>query len=80
LKAILHLAWERFSLLTSIIGEVQGHVIAVGFYFTILLPFGLISHLFSDPLNLDAPPSSDNSFWLERPTVPDDLDSAQQQG
>jgi hypothetical protein len=79
LTAILRLAWERFSLLTSIIGEVQGRIIAVGFYFTILLPFGVLSRLFSDPLHLKKP-SNTASFWIERPAVPTDLDSAQQQG
>ena len=79
MKAIFRLAWERFSLLTTIIGDVQGRIIAIGFYFTILVPFGILSRLFSDPLHLKKP-SSNASFWLERPAVPDDLDSAQQQG
>ena len=73
--AIFRIAWERFRLISLIIGEVQSRVLLTVFYFTILLPFGLGSRLFSDPLRLDAP-----AEWLERDPTPDDLDSAREQG
>lgn len=79
MKATLRLAWDRFNLVASVIGDVQGRVIAVGFYFTILVPFGLISRFTGDPLRLHLARSS-ACHWLDREPVPDDLDSARQQG
>jgi hypothetical protein len=79
LKATLSLAWQRFGVLTSIIGDVQGRIIAIGFYFTILVPFGLLSRLFSDPLHLRQS-GDEESLWHERHPVPNDIDSARQQG
>ena len=79
MKSILRLAWDRFNLLASVIGDVQGWIIAVGFYFSILVPFGLISRLTSDPLRLRATKNAP-LLWLEREPVSDDLDSARQQG
>lgn len=77
--SIIRFGWERFNLIASIIGDVQGRVIAVTFYFTILMPFGIGSRLFSDPLRLKAY-SGESSSWLERPAVPNDIDSAKEQG
>ena len=79
MKSTLRLAWDRFNLVASVIGDVQGRIIAVGFYFTILVPFGLISRLTGDPLRLQAAKNAPIP-WLEREPVPDDLDSARQQG
>lgn len=79
MKSTLRLAWDRFNLIASVIGDVQGRIIAVGFYFTILVPFGLISRLTGDPLRLRSE-SSAPMAWLEREPVPEDLDSARRQG
>ena len=79
MEATLHLAWERFNLAASIMGEVQSRVIALAFYFTIFMPFGIISRLSGDPLQLRKP-AQDGSRWLEREPVSEDLDSARQQG
>lgn len=75
MREIIRIAWDRFNLIGSIIGDVQSRVLVTAFYFTILVPFGIGSRLFSDPLR-----RSEDSRWLERPAVPDDLDSARQQG
>jgi hypothetical protein len=72
---ILRFAWKRFSLLTTIVGELQGRFLVTAFYFTIFVPFGLGSRIFTDPLH-----RNDAPHWRERPPVPTDLDSAQQQG
>ncbi len=75
MRAVLLVAWERFKLITSIIADVQGRVIATGFYFTILVPFALISRLSSDPLR-----RVDSAGWLDHPPIASDLESAKRQG
>lgn len=77
-RDIAHIAWERFKIIAAILGDIQGRFIATLFYFTILVPFGLGSRLFSDPLHL----TSKNAHvrWLERKPVDHQLDSAKQQG
>ena len=44
------LAWHRFNIITGIISDTNARVVALIFYFTILVPFGLGSTLFADPL------------------------------
>ncbi len=75
MQGLLQFAWKRFTLITAVIGEVQGRFFITAFYYTILVPFGIGSRIFSDPLRRKA-----NSEWHERPAVPTDLESAQQQG
>ena len=54
----------------------NGRFIATLFYCTILVPFGLLSALFMDPLRI-----KDRSVqWQQREPVPADIDSARQQG
>ena len=79
MKSTPRLAWKRFNLVASIMGEVQSRIIALTFYFTILMPFGIISRLTGDPLRLRQS-SHDGMGWLERQPVSEDLDSARQQG
>jgi hypothetical protein len=78
LREIFSLAWKRFNVITAVIGDVQGRIIATLFYFTIFLPFGIGSRLFSDPLRQKS--SGKTSAWLVRPPVPTDLESAKRQG
>lgn len=78
MKEIIYLAWERFKIITAIIGDVQGRVIATLFYFTILLPFGVASHAFSDPLRLKL--TSPKPEWLDRAAVSEELEAAKRQG
>jgi hypothetical protein len=68
-------AWERFNVIASVVSDANARAIAVLFYFTILLPFGLIALLFSDPFRENAKPQ-----WFSREPVPTDIDSARQQG
>jgi len=75
LPDIFRLAWDRFGVITSVIADVQGRVIATGFYFTILVPFALISRLTTDPLHRSNTPT-----WLDHPSVASDLESAKRQG
>lgn len=75
MQEILQFAWKRFSLLTVILGDMQGRFLVTAFYFTIFVPFALISRIFTDPLGRKDPP-----HWRERPPVPNDMESAKQQG
>lgn len=73
---ILRIAWERFKIITALIGEAESRFVAMMFYYTVFVPFALGARLFTDPLRQrDKTPS-----WLERPPVPTDLDSAKRQG
>ena len=76
MKRIIDIAWQRFSINSAIVGDLNGRFIATLFYFTILAPFGLLSRLFMDPLRR----KSRESRWLERPPMPEDIASAKQQG
>ena len=76
MKRIKRVAWERFSLNTAIVADLNGRFIATVFYCTIFVPFGLLSSLFMDPLRRKP---ADNE-WLEREPVPNDITSARQQG
>jgi len=73
--SILQLAWERFRQNAQILGDIQGHIAAGVFYFTIMLPFGLIARFSGDPLKLKGAPA-----WTERHPVANDLESAKRQG
>ena len=73
---ILHLAWDRFTIIAGIVGDVQGRVIVTLFYFTILVPFGIGSRLFSDALRV----KSSSPQWLDRAPVENGLEEARRQG
>ncbi len=76
LKTIWEIAWRRFSENSAVVAEMNGRFIATLFYCTILVPFGLLSALFMDPLRI-----KDRSVqWQQREPVPADIDSARQQG
>ena len=76
MKEIINLSWDRFKIITAIIGDVQGRLIVTLFYFTILVPFGLASRLFSDPMRLKVT----DAAWVERVPVSEALEAAQRQG
>ncbi|NUM49103.1 MAG: hypothetical protein HUU38_30760 [Anaerolineales bacterium] len=76
LNEIIQLAWARFKIIVGIIGDVQGRVIAVLFYFIVALPFGIGARLFSDPLHLRQRPPA----WIDREPVDNRLEGAQRQG
>lgn len=75
MRGLLALAWQRFAVIASIVGDVNGRVIMLGFYFTILVPFGVGSRIFTDPMKLRSA-----GGWQHREPVPTDLESAQGQG
>jgi hypothetical protein len=76
LRAIFDEAWHRFTIIGAFVGDANARLITTAFYYTILVPFGLISILFTDPLRI-----KDNApRWLDRAPVPADLESAKEQG
>ena len=77
MSEIVHLAWNRFKIIAGIVGDVQGRVIVTLFYFTILVPFGIGSRLFSDALHIR---TKNTPQWLERPPVQNGLEEARRQG
>ena len=77
-KTLLQIAWERFGVITAINGDIIGRLIATLFYFTILLPFGIISTLFSDPLQRKG--AAMKPSWGQREPVKNDLEDALRQG
>jgi hypothetical protein len=78
LRENLSFAWKRLNVIAAIVGDVQGRLIATLFYFTIFLPFGIGSRLFSDPLRLQRNANQDS--WLSRQPIPTELDAAKKQG
>ena len=76
MKRIREIAWERFSINSATVADINGRFIATVFYFSIMVPFGLLSAVFMDPLRR----KSGEAKWLERTPVPSDISSAREQG
>lgn len=77
MKRIREIAWERFSINSAVVADLNGRFIATLFYCTVFVPFGLLSALFMDPLRKQ---KSHQASWLQREAVPADLKSAKEQG
>ncbi len=77
MSEIVHLAWDRFTIIAGVVGDVQGRIIVTLFYFTILVPFGLGARFLGDALHIR---SNKAVQWLERPPVANGLDEARRQG
>ena len=65
--------WEGWKRVGGMIGDFMGRLILTMFYFTLVLPFGLIMRLFSDPLTLK---TKDSPTWQPRDEDQATLDSA----
>ena len=74
LREVLDLVWSRFKVIAGIIGDFEASLIAIGFYYSILIPFGLIAR-FSNKSN-----EQQTVAWLEREPVSSDIDLAKRQG
>ena len=75
LREIWDLMWSRFKVIAGIVGDVEASIIAIGFYYTILVPFGLLARYSGKTLK-----QQEKVEWLERPLVPSDIDTAKRQG
>ena len=76
MKKILKIAWDRFSVNSAIVADINGRFIATAFYFTIMVPFGLLSSIFMDPLRK----RKGAAGWTEREPARTDIASAREQG
>jgi len=75
LRSIRQIAWHRFSIIASVVSDASARVVSLLFYFSILVPFGIASRLFSDVLRRNG-----HAEWLDRDPIPTDIDSARLQG
>ena len=76
MKNLLKIAWDRFSVNSAIVADINGRFIATAFYFTIMAPFGLLSAIFMDPLRK----RQGDAIWTKREPAPTDIASAREQG
>jgi hypothetical protein len=67
--------WQAWKRVTRKIGDFQARVLLTIIYGTIVLPFGLLVRLFSDPLHIKHRPTK----WTEQSSDGHDLDWAQKQ-
>jgi hypothetical protein len=67
--------WDAWNRLLHIIGNFQARVLLTILYSIIVLPFGLIVRLFTDPLRIKHPPAA----WLEHPDETMDMNWAKRQ-
>lgn len=73
---IFRLAWRRFGIIAKNLGNIQGRAIATGFYYSVLVPFGLIAvYVTKDALDRKSAPS-----WHTREPVDNRLEGAKRQG
>lgn len=69
--------WSRWRELSQKAADVQARVLLTVFYFTVMLPFGLVFGLFKDPLKIKHRPSG--SYWVERKPTAATLADAKRQ-
>jgi hypothetical protein len=69
--------WSRWRELSQKAADVQARVLLTVFYFTVMVPFGLVFGLMKDPLRIKHRPSG--SYWVERKPVSEALADAQRQ-
>jgi hypothetical protein len=69
--------WSRWRALSQKAADTQARVLLTIFYFTVMLPFGVVFGLFKDPLQIKRRP--EGSFWLERKPTSATLEGARRQ-
>lgn len=55
--------WERWKKIAHVIGNFQARLLLTLLYIILVLPFGLLVRLFSDPMRIRKLPQ----HWLDRP-------------
>ena len=73
----LHRAWEAWKNFAQVMGDFQGRVLLIWFYFVIVTPFGLITRFAADPLHLNK--NTSDSFWQDFPLKKEQLEDARKQ-
>jgi hypothetical protein len=69
--------WEGWKNFAQVMGDFQGRVLLIWFYFVIVTPFGLIARFGVDPLHLKE--NTGNSFWKDFPVKNEQLEVARKQ-
>jgi hypothetical protein len=62
---------------TAPMGEFQGRILMIFFYFILVTPFGLLARAFSDPLKLGR--NREHTFWSPRADAADDIERVRRQ-
>lgn len=69
--------WAGWKEIAEYIGDFQSRLILTLFYFTILVPFGIIVRLFTDPLHIKS--KKITTGWTKHEPVSAELSDAQRQ-
>lgn len=69
--------WSRWRELSQKAADTQARILLTIFYFTIMLPFGVVFGLLKDPLQIKRKPQG--TYWLERKPSVTTLESARRQ-
>jgi hypothetical protein len=69
-------AWAVWKRIAHVIGDFQARVLLTVIYAVLILPFGLVIHFFSDPLNIKKRPEQ----WFDHPQEASNLERARHQG
>lgn len=69
--------WSRWRAMSQKAADVQARVLLTVFYYTMMLPFGLVFGLMKDPLRIKQRPTG--SYWMERKPVSETLADARRQ-
>lgn len=67
--------WEGWKRIAHIIGNFQARVLLTVLYAILVLPFGVIVRLFSDPLRIKQRPAQ----WIDHPQEAQDMSWAHKQ-
>ncbi len=76
-KSLLRRTWDRWKVIATDIGNYQGRMLFVFFYFVIVMPFGIGVRLLADPLKRKQ--GGDNTCWSERTSESPELETAREQ-
>ena len=69
--------WSRWREVSQKAADVQARVLLTVFYFTLMVPFGVVFGLIKDPLRIKQRPSG--TYWMDRKPVSESLADAQRQ-
>ena len=69
--------WSRWRELSQKAADVQARVLLTIFYFTVMLPFGVVFGLVKDPLRIKQRPTG--TYWVERKPTTGTLADAKRQ-
>ena len=69
--------WGRWRELSQKAADTQARILLTVFYFTVMLPFGVVFGLLKDPLHIKRRPQG--TYWLERKPASETLADARRQ-